>query len=237
MDATDANPAGPRTEPAAPDGHNPPRVRLPILLCGLILAYAGNLLPGLFRLIGLDLRLGPAGVLLWNWLAVGLLLVYVWRVEGLGPGSLRLVRPAGRDLNWAGWLGGAALLWHWLMAAFVVPPAGTSMESGTGTLVALGPLAALAVVVTVSVTEEILWRGYVVERLGAWIGLLPAAILGFAVFAAGHLPFFGPWWLLTVGPGAALLYVLLLWRRNLWACMLAHLIGNIPIVFVALGHG
>lgn len=216
----------------------PPRVALPALVAGLLLAYLPLWAPSLARPAGVDLSgWGPPAVMVWNWIAVALLLAYVFRVERLDMASLRLVRPTEKDLSWAGWLGGAAVLWHWAMAKWVVPqsdPVDGPPDSGSAALVALGPLVALALVVTVSITEEILWRGYVVERLGAWIGLVPAAVIGFIVFAAGHVPFFGASWLLTGAPGAALLYVLLLWRRNLWACMLFHAIGDIPIVVVAL---
>lgn len=215
-----------------------PRVPVPMLLGGLALAYLPTWLPPLASGVGVDLSgWGPPAVIVWNWLAVALLLVFVVGIEQLGPSSLRLVRPTEADLNWAGWLGGAAVLWHWIAATWIVPGsdvASGSSESGSAELVALGPLLALALVITVSITEEILWRGYVVERLGAWIGPLPAATIGLGIFVAGHVPFFGPTWLVTVLPGAVLLYVLLLWRRNLYACMLAHFIGNVPIVFVAL---
>lgn len=211
-----------------------PRVPWPILVGGLLLAYLPSLLPGLLGRFGVELGWGPPGVLVWNWLAVGLLALYVWKVEGLGASSLRLVRPTEKDLEWAGWLGGAAVAWHWLSSQFL--PASTAPPEGGGgeALIALGPLLALAMVLTVSFTEEVLWRGYVVERLGAWIGPIVAAVIGLTIFAAGHVPFFGTGWLISALPGAVLLYVLLLWRRNLWACILCHLIGDIPVFVMAL---
>ena len=53
-------------------------------------------------------------------------------------------------------------------------------------------------------------------------------------FAAGHVPFFGTSWLLVHGVGAALIYGLFWWRRNLPACMLTHLIVNAPVLLVTL---
>lgn len=170
----------------------------------------------------------PAMALLWNWVAVGLLALHMGLVERRGPASLRLVRPSERDLEWAGYLGGAVVLWHWLMS-LVLPT-----SNGEARLVALGPGVILALVLTSAITEEVLWRGYVVERVGAWIGLVPAGLLGLTVFAVPHVTFFGPWWLLTTLPAAAVLYLLLIWRRNLWACMLAHFIGNVPVLVVTL---
>lgn len=217
-----------------------PRVALPLLIVGLALAYLPTLAPPLVRQVGLDMSgWGPAATLVWNWVAVALLLLHVTYGERLGTASLRLVRPTEQDLSWAGWLGGGAVLWHWVASQWIVPETSAvveSMEAGQAALVALGPLIALGLVLTSSITEEILWRGYAVERVGAWVGMVPAAVIGFAIFAAGHVSFFGPGWLVTVGPGAVLLYGLLLVRRNLYACMLAHFIGNIPIFLMALTH-
>lgn len=234
MAASDSESAqGPRSP-----GARPPRVSLPVLIGGLVLAYFPQWGPSLGRLVGIDLSgWGPAASMIWNWLAVGLLLIYVIRVERLGLDSLRLVRPTEADLEWAGWLSGAAVLWHWVASRWIVPgadPIDGSTETGSAALVALGPLLALALVITVSITEEVLWRGYVVERLGAWIGLIPAAAIGLAIFVVGHLDFFGPTWLITNLPGAVLIYALLLWRRNLFACILAHFVSDIPIVVVSL---
>lgn len=225
---------------AAPDRR--PRVALPVLAGGLVLAYAPVVLPGLLRRLGLvELPWGPANALVWNWLAVGALVAYVVRIERLPLASLRLVRPTAKDIEWGCYLGAAGALWHWgaasALARFGATGAGTRAADGTGQLVALGPAILAAILVTAVVTEEILWRGYVVERLAAWIPAWVAAGLGLAVFAAAHVPFFGATWLVTVFPGAALLYVVLLWRRNLWACMACHLVGNLPLLVVTLIPG
>lgn len=202
-----------------------PRVSPPVLALGLLVAYAPMWLPLASRALGIPIPAGNPGMaLLWNWLAVGLLALHVCVVERRGPASLRLVRPSERDLEWAGYLGGAAVLWHWLTSLLLPPSVGEER------LVALGPMVILALVLTSAISEEVLWRGYV----GAWIGLVPAGLLGLAVFAVPHVSFFGPSWLLTTLPGAAVLYLLLIWRRNLWACMLAHLIGNVPVLLVTL---
>lgn len=215
-----------------------PRVPWLVLIGGLLIAYLPKYAPGALAGAGFETGWGPLGGQLWNWLAVGLLALYVWRVEGLGASSLRLVRPTEQDLNWAGWLGGAALLWSWLSSTFLLGGSDALGDSGDGSgeamILALGPLLILVLVISVSISEEVLWRGYVVERLGARIGPVIAAVIGLAVFSLGHVEFFGADWLVTNLPGAALLYVLLLWRRNLWACILFHVISDIPLFFVAL---
>lgn len=238
--------SGPAARPAratTPPTKARPRVAVSVLLGGLALAYSPAFLPGLARSAGiLDLPWGPANVLVWNWLAVAALLAYVAWVERLPLASLRLTRPTEKDIEWGCYLGAAGALWHWATASALSRWAGGAVDTvapggmteGAQQLVALGPLVLAALVVTAAVTEEVLWRGYAVERLAAWLPPLAVTALGLAVFAAPHVAYFGPTWLVTNLPGAAVLYALLLWRRNLWACIAAHLVGNAPILVVAL---
>ena len=139
--------------PASSGSPTRPRVSLPVLIGGLALAYSPTFLPPLAAAAGLDLSpLGPPAVLLWNWLAVAALLGYVFRVERLGFASLRLTKPSERDLEWAGYLAGAALLWHWTMTTFF--PSATAPPDGGGgpALIALGPVVALLLATGVTMT-------------------------------------------------------------------------------------
>lgn len=218
-----------------PHGHGRPRVSLPVLVIGLALAYAPSYVPGLLRLVGIEAPLpGPANVIIWNWLAVAALIVYVFRVEGLGWSSLRLTTPSEQDLNWAGYLGGGLMAVNWGLSLLLPPAVQEQAGVAQGSLIALGPLLTFGLVVTTAVTEEILWRGYAAERLAAWIGPWLASALGLAVFAASHVPFFGPGWLITGIPGSVMFYLMLAWRRNLWAGIVMHALGNSPIFLMSV---
>jgi membrane protease YdiL (CAAX protease family) len=74
-----------------------------------------------------------------------------------------------------------------------------------------------------AITEEILFRGYAMTRMQALSG---SRFLGFlvptAVFCFAHAPYFGLAYALAVGPLAVVLGLLFLWRKNLWANMIAH---------------
>lgn len=183
---------------------------------------------------------GPQATLAWNWLAAAALLAFMARAERRPLSGIGLRRPSAADLGWglAAWALSLALT---VGAQALVPPEAGPAEagpgSGTATLLALPVLALAALVLTTAVTEEVVWRGYTVEALGdvtgrRWLG----AALSLAAFAATHVPFFGPVWLLHHGPGAALLTGLYLWRRNLWPGILAHGLGNAMILLPALGE-
>lgn len=93
----------------------------------------------------------------------------------------------------------------------------------------------IAIILTTSITEEILFRGYPIERLRVltghlWIGVTISMVL----FLISHLLFFGPQWLLYQGVGLLLFYVLYVWRRSLAACMVMHLLGNSLLLIPAL---
>jgi membrane protease YdiL (CAAX protease family) len=91
--------------------------------------------------------------------------------------------------------------------------------------------AVLALIVSAAVFEEILHRGYPIQRLTeltrhTWT----AVALTLPIFVLPHIAFFGPHWLLYQGSGTAVLYILFLWRRNLIACIMLHLCINLPIL-------
>lgn len=78
-----------------------------------------------------------------------------------------------------------------------------------------------------AVSEEILFRGYPIERIQEWTGSRwLAAALSWTAFTYAHLAGWGAAQLIVAGFGGVLLTALYLWRRNLWANMLAHWIAD-----------
>ena len=202
--------------------------QLATVLVGLVLAYVPMWLPPLARVAGVDPGIsGPAASIVWNALAVALLVAYIFGVERRRLDSIRLVRPTGKDLEWALVLFGCHMAWTWL-ARLVRPP---PPDDGTATITAMPVLAVLALILSAAVFEEVLYRGYPLERLTeltgrAWVALVVTVPL----FLAPHIVFFSPSWLLYQASGTVALYVLFVWRRNLIACMLLHLAINLPIL-------
>lgn len=96
--------------------------------------------------------------------------------------------------------------------------------------------------ITAGVVEEALFRGYAIERLVlftrsyAWAGATSLII-----FATVHLPFWGLGILFNAFFGGAVSTLLYLWRRDLWACIIAHstldAIALIADPMIRHGHG
>jgi membrane protease YdiL (CAAX protease family) len=94
----------------------------------------------------------------------------------------------------------------------------------------------LAVVLTASVTEELLFRAYPIERLARLTGARwPGALLSLAAFVAFHLHD-GTWGHVVgvVLPLRAVMTGLYLWRRNV-VVIITHFLLDLPLVLVALG--
>lgn len=217
-----------------------PRVKTPLfrpagrdvvtLLAGLAIFWFLVNGPPSARIGPVDLRFGltgPAGSIPWKWLGAIALVVLVLRGERRGLASLLLVRPSGKDWEWALYAFGVAMAWSWL-AGLLNPQRG---NDGIATIAALGVPGVLALIVTAAVTEEIAYRGYLAERLGAilrsrWLG----AAASLLVFVVPHVTFFGPSWLAHQLGGTLAIALVVLIRRNLIAGMVVHLLVNAPIL-------
>lgn len=91
----------------------------------------------------------------------------------------------------------------------------------------------LLIILTAVVTEEILWRGYPMERLAQVTGHMgTAAVLSGAVFVAVHYPAWGLVGAIPQVVFAIALVGLYAWRRQLAACMAAHLVINVAMLLV-----
>ena len=158
---------------------------------------------GVVAIAVLDEQLPPSAIGLrpptWGGIAAGLLLTAFFRFA-FAPAAYRL-------LAWSG-LGG--------------------FEAGLGRLATL-PLWTLVLAVLVGgAAEEILYRGYAIERLAAVTGSLwLGATLSVLVFALAHLPLWGRGPALTTLFSGAVFALVYLWRRDLTANIVAHVLTDL----------
>ncbi len=159
------------------------------------------------------------------WTLVAATFAYVVRVERRPLASIGLRMPTWRDAA-IGFVFTVAVVAGLAALYLVVLPA-----LGLGETQAIDQLAAtpswwLAIsVARAGVSEEVLFRGYPIERLLKLTRNRAIAILlPLALFALAHV---GPWgWthLLVAAFGGAMFTGLYLWRRNLWINIAAHIL-------------
>ncbi|WP_032364616.1 CPBP family intramembrane glutamic endopeptidase [Rhodococcoides fascians] len=232
--STDAAP------PIAPTTPSPVRLIASVILgAGIIFAIYGG--PAVDTIAGIDLRFGLTGPQSgdpWKWAGSAALIAVVMLVERRGLSSLLIRRPSSGDIEWVMYAFGAVMVWSWLLS--IVAP--QTDNDGVATIAALGLGGVLILIVTAAVTEEIVYRGYLAERLGALLGRgayprLAGAAASLSVFVVPHVAFFGPSWLLHQLPGTLALAAIALFRRNLPAAMLLHFLINAPILIPTITNG
>lgn len=121
-----------------------------------------------------------------------------------------------------------------LVASQIIP----TSQQGTISAVteSVPPILLLIGVLTAGITEEILYRGYLIERIteitgNKWLAL----IISVVAFVLPHMA----GWNLThiiavVLPLGIILSALYMWKRNLIFNMIVHILIDLPLVFIAL---
>ncbi len=215
----------------------PPRRRL-ASLTGLVLALVvPALLTAAPGALG-DLDLNPTTEVIVNeavvWaLALAVLaIVRFWERRPLT--SIGLGKPTWNSLLTGGCVT-LGLLFLAGIAAFALEISGLPMpENQTDLILGLPVWLQLLVAFSAGVTEEILFRGYAIERMteltrSRWLG----AIVPVLVFGGVHAPFWGIAHAIVAGFSGLWLTLLYLWRRNLWTNIAAHAMMD-GLVFIAI---
>jgi uncharacterized protein len=223
-----------------------PRERIAALM-GVVIAFiapayisAGN--PGL----SFGQLTAPAAIMINEfafWLVVFAIFGIVLAGERYSLKSIGL-NPPTWDAILLGALCVAPLLLLSLITGGVLRAFGASAQDSGQTVVVLTlPLwIQLLVAVTAGFTEEILFRGYAVERVtllsgSRWFGAFVPCLL----FGTMHAPFWGLAHAIVAGATGFWLTLIYLWRRNLWVNITAHVLLDgflfIAVDVNAAGHG
>ena len=184
-------------------------------------------------------RLSPTAATLTGlgamWLLAGFVLLLTVRVEALPLTSIGLVPTSVRGVLLATGAGFVLCLLVPLLsvaAGRLLPgaEAGTIGDVVTGSWVVL-----LVAVVTAAVTEEVLFRGYAMERILSTTGSRAAAVVVPLVcfvllHAGGWSPAHVVGVVIPLGLALSLLY---LWTRNLILVVVTHFVADLPLVVIA----
>lgn len=199
-------------------------------------------LVGLFVALGLPyvltLLLGGRSEGLWNpsrviltiakeWGVTLILLGIVFFWEHRTLASIGLKRMTGRDALWGvvGFVIGALTF---IFTLPLVNALGLGTTSEGIAQLAQTPIALrVAIVITAGITEEILFRGYPIERLTEMTGHIGwGAGVTYIAFVLLHIPFWGLGGTIQIGVWSLVVTALFVWRRNLPACMLMHILND-----------
>jgi membrane protease YdiL (CAAX protease family) len=201
---------------------------VPLAVIGLVLTFG---LPelGLVRLIFADTAVGTRIGREVTWIAFGaLLLLWVTRVERLTLSSIGLRKPSWGTLGW-GLATAVALLATVMLTFAVIAPALSLKQNMTATagLVQVPLWLLLLTPLVAGVTEEILYRGYAIERLTFLTGRRwLAGVVAGSAFLLAHWSW-GGLQMIIVAFATVILVGLYQWRRDLACCMLAHALTDL----------
>lgn len=177
-------------------------------------------LPGVaFLASSLDVSLAPVAEIAVEWLVVAAVVGLALGVEGRSLASLGVRRPGWAD---AGYLVATAVATLLVLVAAdpLVAALGLPLRGDAG---AMPADAGLAAAVTTGVAEEVLFRGYPVERLlDATDSPLVAGGVTWGVFTLAHAAYWPLGNLLKVAAAAGVLTAVYLRRRTLVPVVGAH---------------
>ncbi len=195
-----------------------------VTLIGLVLALVipasgfsrlGERIPSLPHDVGRELA--------W-WLLVSVLIVFILAVERRSLSSIGFRRPTWQTPVFGVVAAIVCLVGLGLLLQVVLPRFHLSQNAAALKALLDKPyLLRVAIVTRAAFCEEILIRGYGIERVSELTGSrLLAGFVTLAVFTYAHLAYWGWVQLLAAGGAGLVLTILYLWRRDLWSNILAH---------------
>jgi len=152
-------------------------------------------------------------------------LFYVLVVERLPLASIGLKRPDWKTLAYG--LGAVVVIFAIEplveMVRIALHAAGQQGSAASNAIVAMPWWYRFALVTRAGIVEEVVFRGYAIERTETLTGSRVAAfVVSVVTFSLAHLAYWGWGALIGVTAIGALLTLLYQWRRDLGANMLAH---------------
>jgi membrane protease YdiL (CAAX protease family) len=202
------------------------------ILIGLALALV---LPLVLPYLGLQeyaehtLELGPliGREVIW-WGLVAVLLLYILIVERRTLASIGLHKPDWKTFAFG--VGGAVVMLVGVAALINIALPLLHLQRNADALQKIMDTPywyRVVLVFRAAIAEEILFRGYGIERIQELTGSrFIAGAVTLAAFTLGHLSYWGWAQVLIAGSAGLVLTVLYLWRRDLGANMIVHFLAD-----------
>ncbi len=131
-------------------------------------------------------------------------------------------------------LAGGLLFW---LSTLLAQLLGLTGSLGGIELLSRQPTSMLILLIgTAGITEEVIFRGYSIERLGSLIGSrLWAGLITATIFTGLHLRFWGWGMIIPIGFWALLVTGVYLWTHRLGVVILAHLLNDLFFLVILRG--
>lgn len=205
------------------------KFRTAVLFLGGLLIGVGLVQLGVHRWLTPGEGVGPTITRLAVLVGIGAaMLLWVRFAERLPLSSIGLKRPTVASLVW-GLVAGVALIASFMLCyALILLLLGLRPDYGGGGSILANPLwLQLSIFAVAAFWEEIVYRGYLIERVETLSG---SKWLGFAVsvvaFTAAHAGSWAPSQLIVVFAGALVMGLFYLWKRDLILLMIAHFVAD-----------
>lgn len=161
----------------------------------------------------------------WGVALLLLAVVLLWERQSLT--SIGFRKMSWRDMAWA--FGGlvVGVLSFGLTIPLVQALNLETTEGGLKHLAQIPVGVRIGMALTAGITEEIVFRGYPIERLNTLTGHLGlSAAIAYLVFVLLHVPIWGLGGAIQIGVWSLVITLLYVKRRNLPACILMHVLND-----------
>jgi membrane protease YdiL (CAAX protease family) len=219
-------PPSPLPSSAIPTARTGSSTRL-VILGGLVYALGVASLPiGDWDHEFVDISHLIVNELIW-WSEVCLLLLYVTRIERRPLSSIGLKAPGSKNVGIGIGLGILTIALLGILYLRVLPSLHledrVAESKNAADLLATPFWWRFVSTIRAAVAEEILFRGYPIQRIEELTGSrIAATLISCTVFTAAHLSTWGSSHTLIVAVAALTFSLAYLWRRNLWVNVIAH---------------
>jgi membrane protease YdiL (CAAX protease family) len=170
------------------------------------------------------------------WAIAAIMIAYVLLIERRSLSSIGLRHPNRKTVLFG--ILAAVLLFATVVFSYSVifPLLGLRINQQAVGQITRNPVwVQVLIFIRAAVVEEILYRGYPIERVQELTGFRSiAGLVSVLVFVIGHVAYWGGAQLIVVGFGAVILALLYLWRRDLICNMIAHFLVDL-VGFLAAG--
>lgn len=198
------------------------------IIIGLIISIPINFLIGMYLGWDPSIIFNPwviirGLVLQWIIVLILILIIFFWEKKSLK--SIGLKKFEKKDVFW-GFIVLVIQVITLFASEFLVKSLNlVSQSSGTANALLLPISLRIFMVLTAGITEEIIFRGYLIEKVNFLTKhLIFSALLSYFVFIIFHIPFWGIGGAIQIAIWAIPITILYVKRRNLTTCIIVHLV-------------